>query len=241
MNCPRLSPHVAIVLFSVASPLRADTAPAPAEKSFKAPHAQAISVKMIGPVTQTADLQILCILKHDSNGDKYIEAMDDFNKKLHGLLSALRDRGEFVGELGETILFTPPPNSITPKRVLLIGVGDEAGLNIERLKLVGRIAVREAARLKASHVSFAPGLRDQGSSRIDVGEGDAAFAGEWVLAYDTDKKMQEQGFAPSADVSWLTIEAGPRYFEGAAAKISDAIQSATEAVQKRNTAPYANN
>jgi hypothetical protein len=53
--------------------------------------------------------------------------------------------------------------------------------------------------------------------------------------------VQEQGFAPSADVSSLTIEAGPTYFEGAAAKVADAIQSATGTVQKRNIATYTNN
>src|SRR5277367_765387 len=70
-------------------------ADAPAKKAVEAPHSQTISLKMIGPVTQTTDLQIICILKHDPSGDKYIEAMDDFNGKLNHLLSGLRDRGEF--------------------------------------------------------------------------------------------------------------------------------------------------
>ena len=48
--------------------------------------------KMIGPVTQATDLQVICILKHDPAGDKYIEAMQDLNGKLKGLLSSLRDR-----------------------------------------------------------------------------------------------------------------------------------------------------
>src|SRR5271169_5672805 len=103
-------------------------ADAPAEKAVDAPHGQTISLKMIGPVTQTTDLQIVCILKHDPSGDKYIEAMDDFNKKLHNLLSGIRDRGEFTGELGETLLFTPAADTITPKQVLLIGIGDEVGI-----------------------------------------------------------------------------------------------------------------
>src|ERR1700722_13402934 len=108
----------------------------PVNKSVAAPHGQTISVEMIGPVTQSTDLQIICVLKHDPAGDKYIEAMDDFNQKLHSLLSGLRDRGEFIGDLAETLLFTPPPNSITPKLVLLIGIGDEADITLEKLKYV---------------------------------------------------------------------------------------------------------
>ena len=213
----------------------------PAKKSVDAPHGQTISVEMIGPITQTTDLQIICVLKHDTAGDKYIEAMDDLNQKLHHLLSNLRERGEFVGELGETFLFTPPPNSITPKQVLLIGVGDESALSVDKLKLVGRIAARESVRLKASSVSFAPTLRDQGSSRIDVGEGDAAFAHAWVLAYDTEMKLQEQGLAPASSISSLTLEAGAKYFDGAATKVADAVKAATAEAQSRNAAPYTSN
>src|SRR5256885_5943762 len=82
----------------------------PAKKSVGAPHGQTISVEMIGPVTQSTDLQIICVLKHDPAGDKYIEAMDDLNQKLHRIPSNLRERGEFTGEFGETLLVTPPAN-----------------------------------------------------------------------------------------------------------------------------------
>src|SRR6185436_557643 len=132
-----------MVCVLTSSTSRAETpSNAPAEKTFDAPHGMRLSVKMIGPVTQTTDLQIICVLKHNSveGSDKYIEAMNDFNEKLGHLLSSLRERGEFVGEAGETLLFKPPPQSITPKQVLLIGIGDERDLTIEKLKLVGRIA-----------------------------------------------------------------------------------------------------
>ena len=214
---------------------------APAEKSVAAPHAQTISVKMIGPVTQTTDLQVICILKHDPAGDKYIEAMDDFNQKLHGLLSSLRDRGEFTGELGETLMFTPPTNTITPTRVLLVGIGDESGITLDKLKLVGGIAAREAIRVEASHVSFVPALRDQGSVRIDVGDGDAAFVTGWILAYDTEKKLQDQHLTPSIEVSSLTIQAGPTFFDKAFAKVSGAVASTAEMARQRSGLPYIQN
>jgi hypothetical protein len=194
---------------------------------------------MIGPVTQTADLQIICLLKHDPAGDKYIEAMQDFNDKLGGLLSALRERGEFVGELGETLLFTPPANSITPKQVLLIGVGDESALTLDKLRIAGRIAAREAVRLKAVHVSFAPTLRDQGSSRIDVGEGDGAVVEQVVLAYDTEKRLQKQGLAVRTDdMAEFVVEAGPKYFDGAVKHVGEAVEQASNAIKKRDESAY---
>ncbi|OJV96721.1 MAG: peptidase M17 [Gammaproteobacteria bacterium 39-13] len=222
-------------VFSMAGSAFAASIP---EKSFNAPHNMKLSVKEIGPVTQNADLQIILLLKHNSNGDQYIEAMSDFNQKLGKLLSSLRERGEFVGELGETLLFTPPAHSITPKKVLLIGIGDEKDLSLEKLRVAGRIAAREAVRLQAKQVSFAPTLRDQGSNVIDVGDGDAAVSEQVILAYDTEKRLQAEKLAPQFDIKEWTIEAGPKYFDAAATKVGEAVKSATAEIEKREKKPY---
>ena len=135
-------------------------------------------------------------------------------------------------------MFTPPSNSITPKQVLLIGVGEESELTIEKLKLAGKIAARQAVSVRAAHVSFAPTLRDQGSSRIDVGDGDAAVAEQVVLAYDTQIRLAEQGLAPKMQITDFIIEAGPKYFEGAAQKVQAAVAAAAQQVKARNTNAY---
>lgn len=208
------------------------------QTSFKAPHGMTISVKQIGPVTQTTELQIITLLKHKPEGDQYIEAMQDFNAKQGGLIQALRERGEFVGELGETLLYTPSGHSITPKRVLLIGLGDEKELSLEKLQLAGRIAIREATRLKAHHVSFAPTLRDQGSSLIEVGTGDAAVVEQGLLAYDTEKRLQAQGLAPAFDIKDWVIEAGPKYYQSVNTQIESTIKQVTLTLQQKDAAPY---
>ena len=66
---------------------------APEEKSFEVPHGMKVSVKMIGPYAQPADLQIICAFKHKAEGDTYLGAMKDLDTKLGGLLSSLRNRG----------------------------------------------------------------------------------------------------------------------------------------------------
>ncbi|HKA55833.1 MAG TPA: M17 family peptidase N-terminal domain-containing protein [Candidatus Binatia bacterium] len=229
---------VVVAAGTFVAPTGSRTQNATPEKSLSAPRDLKVAVKMIGPVTQTTELQIICVLKHNPAGDKYIEAMQDFNNKLGGVLSSLRERGEFVGEPGETLLFTPPAGSITPKKVLLIGVGEESALSLDRLRLAGTIAAREAVRLGMAHVSFAPTLRDQGSSRIDVGEGDAAVAASFLLAYDTELRLQEQGLASGAKIGEFVIEAGPQYFAEAAEKVGAAVQSAAAALARREAKPY---
>ena len=210
----------------------------PAEKSFDAPRGLKVSVKIIGPYTEPADLQIICLFKHKPAGDTYQGAAKDTDEHLNGLLSALRNRGEFVGELGETILFTPANGSIPAKRFMVIGLGEEKDLSLESLRVVGRIAVREAVRLQAKHVAWAPVIRDEGNSTIEVGEGDRTFVEQFLSAYDTEQRLQAQGLAPNFSITSVVIEAGPAYFEDAAKQVSEGIELIAAEIAKRSAAPY---
>src|ERR1700751_4074459 len=95
----------------------------PVEKTFDAPRGLKVSVKVIGPYSEPADLQIICLFKHKASGDTYQGAAKDTDQHLRGILSALRNRGEVGGELGEPFLCPPPSVSIPAKRVRLIGRG----------------------------------------------------------------------------------------------------------------------
>jgi hypothetical protein len=211
---------------------------APAQKTFDAPWGMKVSVKMIGPYSEPADLQIICLFKHKPSGDTYQGAAKDTDQHLHGLLSALRNRCEFVGELGETFLFSPPSGSIPAKRFMVIGMGDEKDLSLDSVRVVGRVAAREAVRLQAKHVAWAPVIRDEGNTTIDVGEGDRAFIEQLISAYDTEKRLQEQGLAPAFSIEDIVIEAGPTYFEGAAKQVEAGIESLAAQLGQRITSPY---
>ena len=188
---------------------------------------------------EPADLQIICLFKHKASGDTYQGAAKDTNEKLHGILSALRNRGEFSGELGETILFTPLKGSIPAKRFMVIGLGDEKDLSLDTLRVVGRIVAREAVRLKAEHVAWAPVIRDEGNTAIDVGEGDRTFAEQMLAAYDTEKRLQAQGLAPKFSIVSFVIEAGPSFFDSAVKQVGEGIESVTAELRKRDVTPYA--
>src|SRR5438270_1549261 len=218
----------------------ADTKTTPKENVFPAkPLGITLSIKMVGPYGEPADLQIICLFKHKPTGDTYQGAAKDTDAHLGGILSALRNRGEFVGELGETFLFTPPKGSIPAKRFMVIGLGEEKDLSLDSLHLVGRLAAREAVRLRAKHVAWAPVIRDEGNATIDVGEGDRTFVEQMILAYDTERRFQAQGLEPSFAIESLVIEAGPTYFDGAVERVGDGISTATTELGRRDRAPYA--
>src|SRR6266850_5608069 len=185
----------AVLLLTGVAIFGADSS-APAEKTFDAPHGLKVSVKMVGPYSEPADLQIICLFKHKSSGDTYQGAAKDTDEHLHRLLSALRNRGEFVGELAETILFTPANVSVPAKHFMVIGLGEEKDLSLDALHLVGRVAAREAVRLQAKHVAWAPVIRDEGNTVLDVGQGDRVFVEQMLSAYDTEKRLQAQALAP---------------------------------------------
>jgi hypothetical protein len=227
-----------LVLGGIGASFATEANSEPAEKTFNAPDGLKVSIKMIGPYTEPADLQIICLFKHKASGDTYQGAAKDTDEHLHGILSALRNRGEFVGELGETFLFTPPSGSIPAKRFMVIGLGEEKDLSLDSLRVVGRIAAREAVRLNAKHVAWAPVIRDEGNTALDVGEGDRAFIEQMLSAYDTEKRLQAEALAPAFSVEDLVIEAGPTYFEDAAKQVGEGIASMTAVLAQRNAAPY---
>jgi len=227
-------------MLAIANASAADSAAAPKEKVFEAkPLGIQLSIKMVGPYMEAADLQIICLFKHKDSGDTYQGAAKDTDAHLGGVLSALRNRGEFVGELGETFLFTPPKSSIPAKRFMVIGLGDEKGLSLDSLRVVGRIAAREAVRLKAKRVAWAPVIRDEGNSTIDVGEGDRVFVEQMLAAYDTEKRLQAQGLADKFSIEEFVVEAGPTFFDSAVKQVGDGIESATAELGQRKVAPYA--
>ena len=114
----------------------------------------------------------------------------------------------------------------------------ESLLSLETLRTIGRIALREAVALKASHVAFAPVIRDQGNTVLDVGEGDRAVIENVISAYDTEKRLQSQGLSPSFDITSWTIEAGPSYFDGAGKEVESGIKAAADQILERDKAPY---
>ena len=102
----------------------------------------------------------------------------------------------------------------------------------------GKLRVRESVRLKAKHVAWAPVIRDEGNSTLDVGAGDRAFVEQMLAAYDTEKRLQSQGLADKFSIEQFVVEAGPTYFDGAVKEVGGGIQSVQGELDQRDTAPY---
>lgn len=235
-----LSLVVFVVLANMPALSAEKSSPDVKEKSFEASHGVMVKVRMQGPYDMDTPLQIVCYLKHKAAGDKTLGAAVELDKKLGGVITSLRNRGEFLGDELETLLLTPPKNGIKPKQLLLIGLGEENSLSLERMERVGRIALREAAKLGVKRPAFAPLIRDQGNSSLGTGDVEKAIITGVLLAYDTEKRLQKEGLATTFTLEEWVVEAGPDYFEDTLIGVQKAINEAKAAAAKRPSVPYAN-
>ena len=217
----------------------ADDKPEVKEKSLDGPYSLALKVRMEGPTTADVPLQIVCYFKYTPEGAKKMTgAPVELDKELGGVIAALRERGEFVGEEGETLLLVPPKDSIKPKALLLVGLGEEQSLSLDVMERVGRVAAREVIRSGASRVAYAPLIRDQGNSKFGTGEIARAFVRGVLLAYDTDRRLQKEGLAKQFTIEQWNIEAGPAFFDDTIAGVQKGIDEAKASAAKRSSEPY---
>lgn len=209
------------------------------EKSFDANNGVRIKVRMEGPYTADVSLQIVCYFKYTAGGAKRMSgAPIELDKKLGGVITSLRERGEFIGDQLETLLIRPPKNSIKANALLLVGLGDEENFSLKVLEGVGRVGLREASKLGASRVGFAPLIRDQGNSKLSAADVEIAVVKSMLLAYDTEKRMQSEGLAKPFDLTEWIVEAGPAYFDETAVAVQTAIKDAKTFASQRSKESY---
>ena len=210
------------------------------ERALDAPNNVKVKVRMEGPYTADVPLQVVCYFKYTPGGAKKMSgAPVELDKHLGGVIASLRERGEFVGDQLETILITPPKDSIKAKALLLVGLGDEDALSLKLMEAVGRVSLREAVRLGASRVAFAPLIRDQGNTKIGTGDVGMAVVRGMLLAYDTDRRLQKEGLTKAYTHDQWNVEAGPMYFDETVLGVQKAIEQAGKVIKDRSTEPYA--
>jgi hypothetical protein len=229
-----------ILLAGLGALARSDEAQEVKEKAFDAPHQVKIKVRMEGPYTADVPLQVVCYFKYTPEGAKRMGgAPVELDKRLGGVIASLRERGEFGGNQLETILITPPQGSIKAKALLLVGLGEEDALSLKLMEAVGRVSLREAARLGARRVGFAPLIRDQGNTKFGTGDVETAVVRGMLLAYDTEQRLQKEGLGKPYTLDEWWVEAGPAYFDETVAGVKKASAEATDLIKARGSKPYA--
>jgi hypothetical protein len=226
-----------ITLFAALTPTGAeDKDKKSAEEKVAGPDGLTLIVRMQGPYDADVPMQVVCYFRK-KDGQKLQGAPVELDKRLGGVIGNLRDRGEFVGDELETLVIDTK-KMIPAKKLLLIGLGDEAGLTLDRMERVGRVAYREAARLGATGVAFAPLLRDQGNDKLPTGDVERRVVRGLLLARDTDARLQKEGLAEKFVLTEWVAEAGPDFYEDTIAGVKKGVEEAAAAAKARKSAPF---
>jgi hypothetical protein len=181
-----------------------------------------IRVLAQSPADTDTYLQVVCLFR-SSPANKLQGASAEINEKLAGLLDRVRSPQLFRGELGETVLLTPPKNSIGAKKLLIVGLGDSQTFSPQRMQLVGEIVYTEASRLGVKNPFFAPTVLDGGVSRFTTGQVSEQVITGFLHAAETEKLVNEASNSSSQAIGSLTYLAGQQHADDTRAGIERAI------------------
>jgi hypothetical protein len=188
-----------------------------------------VSLLVQSPADTKTDLQIFCLFR-SSPVNTLHGSLIETNEKLHGLLDQIRKPGLFNGDLGETILLTPPEGTLTAKKVLIIGLGDSATFTPERMYQVGKIALREANRLGIAHPIFAPTVLDGGVTKYTTGQVAEQVVHGFRDALATEAILKSGNATDSVSVVDFSYLAGTKFAKDTQSGIDKALSNATSTV-----------
>ncbi len=228
----------ALALLIAFLPVQADDKK-PAEEKIAGPDGLTLTVRMQGPYDADVPLQIVCYFAPKKGGDTLKGAPVELDKRLNGVIGNLRDRGDFAGDELETLVLDTG-GKIPAKQLLLIGLGDQASISLERMERVGRVAYREAAKLGAVKVAFAPLIRDQGNDKLPTGDVVRYVVRGLLLARDTDVRLQKEGLSKQYVLEEWIEEAGPDFYKETITGVKTGMDEAKSAIGKRKIATFAN-
>ncbi|MFE4801183.1 M17 family peptidase N-terminal domain-containing protein [Streptomyces sp. NPDC056708] len=194
-------------------------------------------MKEIGPSEEAADLQVVTLFNKASN-QKIVESMVELDGLLGGFVTKVRDSGQFQANALETLVITPPPGTVAARQLLIIGLGDSSKTFLDLMDKVGAVVAREAVRLRAATVAFAPTLRDQSFSTLDTGQVAARVMNGAILGYDTEARLQRQALKTCFALKHWYYEAGAAYFSDVVGKVGPAVKAAAEQVNSRSDEPF---
>jgi hypothetical protein len=185
-----------------------------------------VDVLVQSPAATNTELQIICLF-HADPGTSFQGSLTEIDEKLGGLLTALRKQNLFAGNLGETLLITPKPNTIPARRLLLVGLGDLKSFSPDREQQIGFVVFEESKRLGIQHPFFAPTVLDGGKTGMDTGAVAEQFLRGFLRAKASEDAVAATGMSTGKNPVSLTFLAGAAH----AAKTREGLARAVSSIE----------
>jgi Cytosol aminopeptidase family, N-terminal domain len=186
-----------------------------------------IRILVQSPADTTTDLQVICLFR-SSPVNTLHGSLTEANEKLKGLLDRIRKPEFFRGDLGETLMITPPGGGFGARKLLIIGLGGTQDFSPQHMDLVGEILYEEASRIGVAHPFFAPTILDGGVSKFTTGEIAEQVIGGFLRAAALDKLQRNENASGGKSVTALTYLAGAKNVDSTRTGIEKAIAAAKQ-------------
>jgi|GEM_PF-265500 len=205
-----------------------------------------LELKVQSPAEQTTELQVVCLFEY-TEGDittsppalpKELNGLVHVDEALNGLITYLRQTGQFSGKSLETLLIDSPSNTLLAPKLLLIGLGNRNIFQADNMRFVGITGMREALRLGVRNYSHASDLKDAGIDSPTAQVAGLVIQGA-LEAYATQDFLKQKGASAPLTVTKVTLLSGPAFFEDS----KTGIQTVLKAIQTNrppSPAPQAN-
>jgi leucyl aminopeptidase len=148
-----------------------------------------VTIETRAPSEAAADVLALPLLVLDPASARLPARAAALDRAAGGRIAQALAAGDFRGKRGETLLLHPA-DSLGAKRVLLIGLGEEASVGAEALREAAALAVREAQSRRGQKVALvAPTLRRLRGAALAQALAEGALLGGYRFdRYRTQKK-----------------------------------------------------
>jgi hypothetical protein len=189
----------------------------------------AFDVVAWGPAHADVDFSVACMFEHEVDGAAIAGGLLELDEALGKQLTRLRTDGFFGGQPMETLLITQPPAGVTPRAVLVVGLGDPATLDGERLRQATRVAMREAIRHGARSMAFAPSVLDAGHTNNAGLNMQEVMLDGMLSALRTELALAAAGLTARPALQQCTFDVGAPRLAGAAQSFAAAFEGLFEA------------
>jgi hypothetical protein len=182
-----------------------------------------------GPAMADVDFSVACMFEHEVGGAPIAGGLLALDQALGGQLTRLRASGAFRAQPMETLLITTPPAGMTPRAVLVIGLGDPGLLTSDLLRRATRVAMREAIRHGAHSMAFAPSVLDAGHTDNAALNMPEVMLDGMLGALGAEFRLAETGLAGEPLLRHCTFDVGAPRVESAALAFAAAFARLNDA------------
>ena len=199
-----------------------------------------IKIRMEGPITAETPLQVVCLFKHKESGDKMLSTAVDLDKDLQGRDHAAAQSWRVCGRSpGDTVDRPSRRNDQTAAAPFRSASAMKVPSRSSCMEAVGRVAVRERLATGGQQSRLCPACPGPGNSQFGTGDVGQHVIRGLLSAYDTERRLQKEGFAKPYTLEEWEEEAGPAFFDETVEGAKRGISEAKTTIQDRSSKPLA--